>query len=344
MMANLRVDDRGRTLLNGETQMPDGRYRFRYQDRNGRRQAVYSWRLLDTDTVPYGKRNNPSLREQERIINEEMEAMASVKDHIAGGVYETRDYEQFKTLLGNRDIEPERFRRIEKSMLIKQLPIPIVVNEKNEVIDGQGRLAVCKKHGFPIRYTVCEGLTIDDCFTANVYSTKWSSKDIINRYAKTGDEDYGRILDIMTRFGVSPDTAISAAGKSSTTAEQRETLKSGCFEFSEDNYAKAKERLQWALEIVDALSIGGKPPKQKQILIMSVVRCAKTTGYNHKRMFQGCRENAMAYKGASNLPDMLRQLAYFYNRRQRSHFMDTYGVHNSLTVVFDEKVNKFKSI
>lgn len=67
-MAERRKDVKGRNLKDGENQMPDGRYRFRYIDGNGQRQAVYSWRLVPTDKVPAGKREGLSLREKEKII------------------------------------------------------------------------------------------------------------------------------------------------------------------------------------------------------------------------------------------------------------------------------------
>jgi len=67
-MAERRKDAKGRNLKDGENQMPDGRYRFRYIDRNGKRQAVYSWRLVPTDKVPAGKREDLSLREKEKIV------------------------------------------------------------------------------------------------------------------------------------------------------------------------------------------------------------------------------------------------------------------------------------
>lgn len=67
-MATRRKDSKGRNLRDGENQMPDGRYRFRYLDKNGKRQAVYSWRLVSTDKTPAGKRDGLSLREKEEAI------------------------------------------------------------------------------------------------------------------------------------------------------------------------------------------------------------------------------------------------------------------------------------
>jgi integrase len=70
-MADKRKDSRGRNLRDGEDQMQDGRYRYRYNDKNGVRQAVYSWRLVSTDKVPAGKRDGLSLREKEDNIKED---------------------------------------------------------------------------------------------------------------------------------------------------------------------------------------------------------------------------------------------------------------------------------
>lgn len=44
--------------------MPDGRYRFSFYD-NGKKRAVYSWKLERTDKTPTGKRDGLSLREKE---------------------------------------------------------------------------------------------------------------------------------------------------------------------------------------------------------------------------------------------------------------------------------------
>ncbi|MCM1193865.1 MAG: site-specific integrase [Butyrivibrio sp.] len=73
-MAEKRKDNKGRNLRRGESQMPDGRYRFRYNDSEGSRQAVYSWRLVSTDRLPAGKRDSLSLREKELCIIEDSKA------------------------------------------------------------------------------------------------------------------------------------------------------------------------------------------------------------------------------------------------------------------------------
>lgn len=72
-MAEKRKDKRGRILRDGENQMKDGRYRYQYTDANGKRCAVYSWRLVETDATPKGKRETECLREKIKKINRDLE-------------------------------------------------------------------------------------------------------------------------------------------------------------------------------------------------------------------------------------------------------------------------------
>ena len=67
-----RRDNRNRNLKDGESQRPDGSYRYRYTDRQGKRHEVTSWKLVPTDKTPAGKRDGLSLREMESQINQDL--------------------------------------------------------------------------------------------------------------------------------------------------------------------------------------------------------------------------------------------------------------------------------
>lgn len=82
-MADKKKDKKGRVLKEGEYQMPDGRYRYRYNDENGKRQAVYSWKLVSTDRVPKGKKDDLSLREkEEQIIIDKHDGISTAPDKV----------------------------------------------------------------------------------------------------------------------------------------------------------------------------------------------------------------------------------------------------------------------
>lgn len=64
-------DKKGRILRNGERQRSDGRYEFRYLNRDGEQCSLYSWRLVETDPTPQGKRHCEPLRSLEDKLAEQ---------------------------------------------------------------------------------------------------------------------------------------------------------------------------------------------------------------------------------------------------------------------------------
>lgn len=71
-MSEKRRDNRNRILRNGESQRQDGRYAFKYKDIYGETKFVYSWRLDKNDRTPAGRARDLSLREKEKLIQQDL--------------------------------------------------------------------------------------------------------------------------------------------------------------------------------------------------------------------------------------------------------------------------------
>lgn len=71
-MSEVRRDNKGRKLFNGESQRKDGKYEYKYQDAWGKRKTVYSWKLTPADRIPAGKRDDISLREKIKQIQKDL--------------------------------------------------------------------------------------------------------------------------------------------------------------------------------------------------------------------------------------------------------------------------------
>lgn len=67
-------DNKNRVLREGETQRKDGMYMYRYTDRDGVRKTVYSWKLVESDRIPAGKRVCKALRDIEKELSEASDA------------------------------------------------------------------------------------------------------------------------------------------------------------------------------------------------------------------------------------------------------------------------------
>ena len=74
-----RRDSRRRVLRPGESIRSDGKYQYKYQV-EGKPHFVYSWKLEPTDKLPDGKKPCLSLRELEKQINRDLEALPNMAD------------------------------------------------------------------------------------------------------------------------------------------------------------------------------------------------------------------------------------------------------------------------
>lgn len=72
-MSEKRRDNKGRVLRIGESQRKDGRFMYKYTDNAGNIKYVYSWKLVKTDTVPKGAKDDLSLREKKKLIHRDLE-------------------------------------------------------------------------------------------------------------------------------------------------------------------------------------------------------------------------------------------------------------------------------
>lgn len=79
-MSEVRRDNKGRKLFNGESQRKDGKYEYKYHDAWGKRKTVYSWKLTPTDRVPAGKRDDISLREKIKQIQKDLNSNITPDD------------------------------------------------------------------------------------------------------------------------------------------------------------------------------------------------------------------------------------------------------------------------
>lgn len=175
---------------------------------------------------------------------------------IIGKVYKTDDLSIFKTLEGNRSIEKAREKKIRESIVNNgYIHCPIIVNEKMEVIDGQGRLEALKKLGLPAEYIVFEGMTIKECIALNIYQTGWSLMDYIESFADRGNRSYRFLLHLITKYKeLSNIICLNAiTGTTGNNSGVMKRIKSGEFECTGEQYEKADELLEYAMRFLKTI-------------------------------------------------------------------------------------------
>ena len=119
---------------------------------------------------------------------------------IFGNIMVTENYDMFKKIGGNRKINKANYAKIVKSMKEEQLIIPIVVNEKYEIIDGQHRFTACKDLGKPVYFYMVRGYGLDQVKRANIASSNWKKENYLDMFVAEGNEIYKEFEEIKERY------------------------------------------------------------------------------------------------------------------------------------------------
>lgn len=116
-------------------------------------------------------------------------------------VFMTNDYNAFSNIDGNRDINQLHIKRLKESMETKYISVPIIVNEKFQIIDGQHRFYSAKELNKPIYYIEVDGLGLMDVHRLNSNTKDWNADSFLNGYCKLGKKQYLLYKDFKERFG-----------------------------------------------------------------------------------------------------------------------------------------------
>ena len=188
----------------------------------------------------------------------------------AYNVYVTKDYDIFKRLIGNRDIPESRIGKIISSIQeVGWVRNPIIVNEKMEVIDGQGRLTALQRLGMPVEYIIAEGAGNKECIYMNMNMVNWKLADFIKSYAEQGNENYKRLWDLMQKYANGNLDIITTAVYRISKSKHRE-IKKGTLQLTEEQYQAAIPRLEYIkpiLEEIDDKKLPGSLVTLMQTLI-----------------------------------------------------------------------------
>src|SRR5690625_2495159 len=148
---------------------------------------------------------------------------------IINQVYKTNDYNLFKNIKENRQISENLNLKseIEKHGIL----VPVIVNEKYEIVDGQHRVYYAKALGLPVPFIVQKGYGKEEIISINNSSKKWMLIDFINRYAQEGLSDYKKMMELIKKYDVSANLLCSLAFNTTDNTRPAVKTKNGELQF-----------------------------------------------------------------------------------------------------------------
>lgn len=249
-------------------------------------------------------------------------------DKVINEVRLTDDYGKFKKLQGNRDVDDARVARIRESISkVGFVNGPIIVNEKFEIVDGQGRLEVCQMDKIPVPYVVIDGIGIDECISMNINQSNWKTVDYIKAYADLGRPDYIRfhsyLIDNYKRqSGLRLSlTVLHWAAFHTALSNNDSKIRKGTLIFSQEQYNKANEMLSFFDEFKDVHT------NNKSLFFPAIGYCTFFEGVDRYRLVKTVTSaKPRTFMSLGNTRDAIDAIEDVYNYRtsQKVHIDAAY--------------------
>lgn len=222
----------------------------------------------------------------------------------------TKDYNLFKTILGNRAIYDAHRYKLREAL--KKDPEtaeynPIIVNENMEIIDGQHRFEALKELRLPIYYIQVPGIGLEKVQELNSIAKNWTNEDYAKSYVELGNNNYAIYLEFRHRyrFGFAI-TASFLQNKEYRGGWLSENFKNGKFKVND---------IQLAHRLFSQLNDIGKYTDMYTLsrFAHAFRNVALNPIYDHERMLHKISFQASSMLKFQNATDHIRQLESIYN-------------------------------
>ena len=145
-------------------------------------------------------------------------------------ILESTNYDEFKILLGNRSVNDGHVNELIESMQENgNLKIPIIVNEKKEIIDGQHRYFAWLLRKEPITYIIKKGLGLKEAQVMNDRNRNWKDSDFLQSYLELGLPEYKKYNEFKKKYEFGHSTNLLLLIGKSDHKEVTRAFKQGTF-------------------------------------------------------------------------------------------------------------------
>ena len=237
-------------------------------------------------------------------------------DKIIGNVYETFDYGRFRILLGNRNIPS--IEKISKSIDgVGSLVIPIIVNEKYEIIDGQTRFTAWKERNLPVYYIVCEGYGMRECIAMNTTSVNWRIEDYINCYAEYGHSDYVALREFENQYSyVLPKTVIRSVSGGMVAQAPTKAIKDGKFKLS-----KTKDEIEKVFDYLSLFDIPQSIRGNAKLIYLVLRFCYECKDIDKTKLLKQWQDYSTQIQGITDIKSAADAVEKIYNYRSKKDYV-----------------------
>jgi hypothetical protein len=246
---------------------------------------------------------------------------------VVNQVNQTNDYEMFKTLEGNRHVNKLHVNRLKESFKTAYLLSPILINQRNEIIDGQHRFEAAKSLSLPVNYIICNDYGLKEVQILNTNMKNWKKEDYLNAYCDLKHPEYLKFRNFMrlfNEFGIAATEMIltgrmsgkkgnDSRGEFTTSSSGRYTIK--YFEQGDliipnyDYSVECAEKIMMVKPYYDGFN--------RPSFVRAMLGIFKVELYNHAKFIERLNANPTSLQHCANITQYKLMIEDVYNFRSR---------------------------
>jgi hypothetical protein len=227
----------------------------------------------------------------------------------------SKDYDKFKFVNGNRPVDDRHVNKLVASMKQHYVPTPIIVNSKNQIVDGQHRYLACKQLGLDI-YFYRNDIKLDGLRTINQNTKNWTLDDFMNSYVKL-EEDKSQVgpYTIFKHFKKTTKfpNAVCLMMLTNDRSRSSDGFKQGIFEIPPGNYEMAQRQAKMIIEVGQYYA-GYK----RRSFVVAMLILFKDPEFKFKKFIRKLTLNRSKLFHCTNTEDYLDAIEKLYNWGDKS--------------------------
>lgn len=239
--------------------------------------------------------------------------MNTKQDRLAEGiVHQTMEYNYFVRIKGNRSLNTTHIKNLKESMKKKDLKIPIIINDKREVTDGQHRLQARRELMLPVYYIVLSDMGIAETQAANADNKNWSAPDFLSTYVELNYAHYKRYAEFQKKYEFAHAvTQVLLEGKQSEGGSRSNEFRTGGFVI--DGYERACD---WADKLYQIEPY--YPGFKRRSFVLTMVHLFKNEKYNHDEFIAKLQFQSQRMVHCTTVAQYTKLIEEIYNYKRKA--------------------------
>jgi len=226
--------------------------------------------------------------------------------------YESTDYNKFKFVEANRDLNEHHVKEIMKEIENNDLrdESPVKVSDKFELMEGQHTFVGCERLGLPVKY-IFSRMTIDDIGRYNGSQKPWTSVQVLNHYCVREFEDYLILNEFYKKYKYPISTLLVLLSGEHTKQLYKD------FKFGKFTVKQSVAQVQSILDKISEFKHFNDKVFRHKTFVLTYIDCLTHPDFDHDKLVHKVSIITERFVKCDTQVDYLRMIEDVYNYRNQ---------------------------